>query len=217
MSYRTRVLLADDHPVVAQGLASLLHDEFQIVGVADDGHSLVRMALETNPDVIIADISMPHLSGLDALRQLHAERSDIRFVFLTMHAVPALAAAALREGAAGFLLKQSAGEELIAAIHQVMAGRVYITPRIAGDLIAALTQPEAAMADRITPRQRDVLRLVAAGQTMKQVAAALHLSRRTVESHKYEMMQTLGIATTAELIRFALDNGIVSPSTVLAD
>jgi DNA-binding NarL/FixJ family response regulator len=212
MSHPT-VLIADDHPVVTQGLVSLLEDEFEIVGIVGDGRALIDAAKARRPDAIVADISMPVLSGLDALRRLTADGLCLKFIFLTMHADAELAGEAFRAGASGYLLKQSAGDELITAIHEVMQERVYLTPRIAKDVLTTMALPAARPVDGLTPRQRDVLRLIADGRTMKEVAAALNLSRRTVETHKYEMMHSLGIATTAELIRYAVQHGIVGATS----
>src|SRR5262249_51568737 len=160
---------------------------------------LVDAARALRPDVIVTDLAMPVLSGLDALRRLQAEGVDCKVVFLTMHAEAHLAGEALRAGAAGYVLKHSAGEELIRAIRDVLQGLVYVTPRVATEVMATLAGRPAQPAVELTPRQRDVLRLIAEGRTMKEVAAALRLSRRTVETHKYEMMHALGMRTTAEL------------------
>ena len=207
---RTRVLLADDHTIVAQGLVSLLQNEFEFVGTVADGRALVEAARQLRPDVIVADIAMPVLSGLDALRRLRAGGVDVKVIFLTMHADAHLAAEALRAGASGYVLKHSAGEELSRAVREVLRGGLYLTPLIARDVLAILSGPPAAPPAGLTPRQREVLALVAEGRTMKQVAAALGLSRRTVETHKYDLMQALGVGTTAELIRYALDHGLVA-------
>jgi len=203
------VLLADDHQIVAEGLAKLLKDSYDLVGIANDGQQLLDAARKHRPDAIVADMSMPVMSGLDAMRQLRAEGIESRFLFLTMHGDPALAAEALRAGASGYLLKQSAGKELAKALRDALLGKVYLSPAISTAALAALggTPPPEG---RLTPRQREVLRLVAEGKAMKEVAAALNLSRRTVESHKYEMMQTLGVETTAELIHYAFRHGLVA-------
>lgn len=210
---KTKVLLADDHTIVAEGLRSLLEGEFELVGSVSDGRALLEAARNLNPDVIVADISMPLLNGLDAARQLKRDGATAKIVFLTMHAEAQLAAEAFRAGASGYLLKSSAGEELIAAIHEVTKGRAYVTPLITKDvlsfLIGAARQPEQP-AIKLTPRQREVLQLVAEGRTMKEIASILNISTRTVESHKYEMMETLGVQTNAELVQYAIKLGLVS-------
>ena len=205
---RTTLLIADDHAVVAQALAEMLARAYDVVAIVNDGVEVVEAARRLRPDVIVSDLSMPGLSGLDALRRLKAEGVRTRVIFLTMYDDPALAAEAMRAGASGYLLKQAAGEELLAAIRDVVAGRVYVSPQLAGDVIASIASPKPASDDKLTLRQREVLRLVAQGKSMKEVAAVLHLSPRTVETHKYEMMQSLGVRTTAELIRFAYQHGM---------
>jgi DNA-binding NarL/FixJ family response regulator len=207
---RARVLLADDHTIVAEGLKSLLKDQFELVGSVSDGGQLIDAARKLRPDVIVTDLSMPVLSGLDALRRLKAERLEPRVIFLTMHADARIAAEAFRAGASGFLLKQSAGEELVSAIEDVLQGRTYLTPLITKDVIANLTTPAAGAEPVLTPRQREVLRLLADGKRMKEIAATLGISTRTVETHKYEMMQALGVGSTAELVRYALTHGLTN-------
>jgi DNA-binding NarL/FixJ family response regulator len=206
---RPTVLLADDHPVVAEGLASLLRDEFTLVGTMTDGAGLLEAARRLRPDVIVTDISMPRMSGLDALRRMREEGLPGKVIFLTVHADVRLAAEALRAGAAGFVLKDAGGKELIAAVREVLRGRTYVTPRLAPDVLASLARPEASP-DRLTVRQREVLRQIAEGRTMKEIGAALGLSTRTVEGHKYQMMQALGVETTADLIRHALEHGLTT-------
>jgi len=212
---KPRVLLADDHTIVAEGLRSLLEDEFEFVGAVSDGRALLDAAQKLKPDVIVADISMPLLNGLDAARQLKREGVTAKIVFLTMHAEAQLAAEAFRAGASGYLLKSSAGEELIAAIHEVIKGHAYVTPLITKDvlsfLMGAARQPDQP-AVKLTPRQREVLQLIAEGRTMKEVASILNISSRTVESHKYEMMEALGVQTNAELLQYAIKIGLVSVS-----
>jgi DNA-binding NarL/FixJ family response regulator len=207
---RARVLLADDHAIVAEGLVGLLRGEFELVGAVGDGRALVEAVRELRPDIVVADISMPLISGLEALRRLRAEGIGVKVVFLTMHTDAHLAGEALRAGASGYVLKHSAGEELIRALHEVQRGLVYLTPLIAGAVVTTLAERGEGAGPRLTQRQRDVLRLVAEGRPMKEVAAKLGLSRRTAETHKYQMMQTLGLHTTAELIRYALDHGLTS-------
>jgi DNA-binding NarL/FixJ family response regulator len=205
---RTTLLIADDHAVVAQALAAMLARAYDVVGIVNDGVEVIEAARRLRPDVIVSDVSMPGLSGLDALRRLKAEGVRTRVIFLTMYDDAALAGEAMRAGASGYLLKQAAGDELHTAIREVTAGRVYVSPQIAGHVIAAMSTPKTRADERLTLRQREVLRLVAQGKSMKEVAAVLRLSPRTVEAHKYEMMQSLGVHTTAELIRFAYQHGM---------
>jgi DNA-binding NarL/FixJ family response regulator len=209
MKRRPKVLLADDHAIVAEGLATLLKDYFDLVGTVGDGSALIDAARKLLPDVIVADIAMPVMSGLEALRRLRAVKNDAKVIFLTMHTDAELATEAFRAGASGYVLKHSAGEELIAAIREVLQGRIYLTPLITKDVITTLTEPAPKPAMKLTPRQRDVLRLIAKGRRMKEIAAILELSTRTVESHKYEMMRSLGVESTAELVRYAIQIGLV--------
>lgn len=208
---RPRVLLADDHKIVADGLVSLLKEHFELVGSVCDGGALVDAVRQARPDVIVTDIAMPGLSGLDALRRLKSERLAVKCIFLTMHADAQLATEAFRAGASGYVLKQSAGDELIGAIHEVLQGRTYLTPLITKDVLTSLTLPADEPAVTLTPRQREVLRLIAEGKRMKEIAASLQLSTRTVETHKYDMMRTLGVQSTAELVRYAMRHGLVGP------
>ena len=203
---KNTVLLADDHAIVMEGVARLLQEQgFDIVGTVSDGHRLVEAAKRLRPDVIVTDLTMPGLSGLDVLTRLKAERVDSKIIVLTMHNDSGLATAAMREGAFGFLLKESAGEELLTAIRQVLQGRVYLTPALTRDVMERMAGLPGALERQLTPRQRDVLRLIVKGQRMKEIAANLGVSTRTVETHKYEMMQALGLHSTAELVRYALD------------
>jgi DNA-binding NarL/FixJ family response regulator len=208
---RPRILLADDHKMFAQGLRSLLEDEFELVGTVTDGQALIEAARELDPDVIVVDISMPVLNGLDAVRQLKKEGTPARIIFLTMHADDSLVAEAFRCGGSGYVLKQSAGEELISAIGQVLAGHEYVTPLVATESARGLSKgSDRTQTLRLTPRQREVLQLIIEGCTMKEIAARLGISTRTAESHKYEMMQGLGVESTAELIQYALKLGLTS-------
>jgi DNA-binding NarL/FixJ family response regulator len=207
--------LADDHTIVAEGLTSLLTAEFELVATVGDGRALVEAADRLRPDVIVTDISMPTLNGLDAIRELRKAEAGARVVVLTMHADERLVTEAFRAGASGYVLKQSAGEELISAIHEALEGKLYLTPLIRKDLGTVLKEARGRTGDlgagRPTPRQREVLRLIAEGRTMKEVAAILNISTRTAESHKYDMMRELGVETTAELVQFAVKIGLVAP------
>jgi DNA-binding NarL/FixJ family response regulator len=208
---RTKVLLADDHQMFSQGLQGLLEDEFELVGTVADGQALVEAAQRLDPDVIVVDISMPVLNGLDAVRQLKAQGVRAKIVFLTMHADDRLLAEAFRCGGTGYVLKQSAGEELILAIRQVLAGHKYVTPLIATEWAQDISQSmDGAKKSTLTSRQREVLQLVIEGCTMKEVATRLGISTRTAESHKYEMMEGLGVDNTAELIQYAIKLGLTS-------
>jgi DNA-binding NarL/FixJ family response regulator len=207
---RTKVLLADDHAIVAEGLATLLKGHFDLVGTVSNGNELIEAARKLRPDVIVADIAMPVLSGLEALRQLKAARSAAKVIFLTMHADAQLATEAFRAGASGYVLKLSAGEELISAIHEVLHGRTYLTPLITKDVMATLAEPTSRTVVKLTPRQTEVLRLIAEGKRMKEIGAMLELSTRTVETHKYEMMRVLKVESTAELVRHAIQIGLVA-------
>jgi DNA-binding NarL/FixJ family response regulator len=210
---KTKVLLADDHAVVAQGLEALLKETFELVGVVQDGRALVAAAETLRPDVIVTDISMPLLNGLDAIRQIRARRPDTKLIVLTMHPETELAVDAFRAGASGYLLKVSPAEELITAIQQVALGRAYVTTLLSKDLITLLieaAQKAPGGGSALTPRQREVLQLIAEGRTMKEAAAILHISPRTAESHKYEMMQALGVDTTAALIQYAVRAKLVA-------
>jgi DNA-binding NarL/FixJ family response regulator len=207
------VLLADDHTVVAEGLRSLLAPHFDVIGLVSDGRELVAAAKALDPDVIVLDISMPALSGIEAARQMRAANVRAKLVFLTMHREAAYAIQALAAGASGFVLKHSAASELVTAIQEVLKGGKYITPQIAGDVLEAMNRGTAAgvsAGDDLTPRQREVLQLVAEGRSAKQIAAALKISRRTAEFHKARLMETLRVHNTAELIQYALRMGVSS-------
>jgi DNA-binding NarL/FixJ family response regulator len=205
---RIRLLIADDHVMFAQGLVSLLRDEFELLGTAGNGEELVEATLRLEPDVILVDISMPVLNGFDAVRRIRASGSQTNIVFLTMHDDATLLAEAFRCGASGYILKHAAGEELVNAIRAVARGNNYVSPLVTNvpeDPLQAHPQKTT-----ITPRQREVLKLISRGLTMKEIASQLNISTRTAETHKYEMMQTLGVETTADLIRYSLKLGLIS-------
>lgn len=207
---RPRVLLADDHTMVAEGLGRLIADAAELVGQVGDGTQLVEEALRLRPDIIVSDITMPGLSGIDAMRRLRTAGVTAPFIFLTVHAEPRLAAEAMRSGAGGYLLKHAAGEELFDALRAVGDGRTYVTPLIARDLLDRLGEPAPPTADNLTSRQLEVLRLIARGKRMKEIAWELQLSIRTVEDHKYHMMQALNVDSTADLVRFAVRANLVA-------
>jgi len=211
-THRPRILVCDDHLLVAEALKSLLTPEFDLVGVVEDGRALIEAAGRLRPDVIVADITMPRLNGIDALVQLRQGGDHTPVVFLTMHPDVTFARRALEAGASGFVLKHSAPVELVAAIHAALEGRTYLTPRIAGEVLDSLKQEPGTAADPVvllTPRQREILQLVAEGRSAKEIASTLSISARTVEFHKYQMMEKLGLRTNAELIHFAIKHGLV--------
>ena len=210
---RPRGVLADDHRMVAEGLKSLLSPDFDLVDVVEDGRALIAAAKRLRPDVIVADITMPRLNGIDALVQLKKDNPSVKVVFLTMHQDVAYARRALEAGASGYVLKHSAPAELIAAMRAAVNGQTYLTPALAGAVLQAIQQePQMASdpASRLTPRQREILQLLAEGRSAKEIADALAISARTVEFHKYQMMETLGLHHSAELFHFAIKHGLVA-------
>ena len=213
---KPRLLIADDHKIFAEGLKRLLNPDFDIAGVVEDGRELVAAAEKLRPDAIVADISMPMLNGIDALRQIKKRHPEIKVVILTMHPDAAYAASAFKEGASGYVLKNSAPDELISAIREGLKGRTYVTPLIAGKLLHAYgsgsqSETVADTALGLSSRQREVLQLLAEGHSAKEIATILNISTKTVEHHKYRMMEDLGIKSTAELIRYAVKQGIAQP------
>jgi len=206
---KPRVLLADDHRVVTEGLKAILAEEFELVGIVEDGRAMVAAASKLRPDVIVADISMPHLNGIDALALLKRDNPEVRVVFLTMHRDAAYARRALEAGASGFVLKHSAPAELVLAVRAALQGRTFITPDLAAEVFRTAKDKDANPLAELTPRQREILQLLAEGKSAKEIAAALSLSARTVEFHKYAMMESLRIENSAELIRFAIKHGLL--------
>jgi DNA-binding NarL/FixJ family response regulator len=208
---RTRVLLADDHLMLVEALRKVLEAEFDVVGSVGDGLALLDAAGKLRPDVIVLDIAMPLLNGLDAARQLRNSLPAAKLVFLTMNEDPYLVGEAFRAGASAYLLKQGAALELTNAISDVLKGKTYVTPCIAGGLAnISLLDPEAReQAPQPTARQRQVIQLLAEGRSMKEIADLLHITMRTVASHKYRVMEILQIKTSAELVRYAVKHRIV--------
>jgi len=207
---RPRVLLADDHILLLEAFQKMLADDCEVVGTVSNGRDLVAAAGTLRPDVVVLDIAMPLLNGVDATRQLKRERPDVRIVVLTMNEDAELAAAAFRAGAAAYVLKRSAGPELLTAIREVMSGRFYMTPLVTEAVVETMLQsPQSAPAPQLTPRQREIVQLVAEGHSLKEVGAILSISPRTVAFHKARAMEQLHIRTTAELIQYALQNHLV--------
>ena len=207
---RTRVLLADDHELLAGALEKLLASECDVVGMAADGRALVAAARELKPDVIVLDIAMPLLNGLEAGRQIKQLLRNVKLVYLTMNEDPDVAAEAFRAGASGYLLKRSATSELMTAIREVMLGRSYLTPRVTEGVMESLMKGDERMpSQELTPRQREILQLVAEGRSMKEIAAVLNITPRTVAFHKYRLMEQLNVTSTAELVQYAVRRHIV--------
>jgi DNA-binding NarL/FixJ family response regulator len=205
-----RVLLADDHALLLGAFEKLLAGECDVVGQVSDGRSLVAAAEKLKPDLIVLDISMPQLNGLEAGRQIKQKQHDVKLVFVTMNEDADLAAEAFRVGASAYLLKRSAASELATAIREVMLGRSYVTPLVTEPLVGALLRAqERNSAHDLTPRQREVLQLLAEGQSMKEIGSVLKLAPRTVAFHKYRMMEQLKVKSTAELIQYAVKHHIV--------
>lgn len=212
---RARIFLADDHALVAEGIRKLLEEQFDLVGTAADGRALLAGAEELKPDLVLADISLPLLNGLDAARQLKKVMPDAKVIFLTMHADQGFVTEAFRAGASGYVLKQAAASELLFAIQEVLKGRTYISPIVAQHLVERAVSPaETAAAQgfagHLTARQREVVQLIAEGRSTKEIAGTLHISIKTVEFHKTRIIQQLGVRTTAELTKYALTHGLVS-------
>ncbi len=210
---RPRVLLADDHTLVLDGFRKLLEDRCEVVGVAEDGRTLLRMAQELQPDIVTLDISMPQLNGVDAARKLKKILPRTKLIFVTMHADPAYVNEAFKAGASGYLLKRSAGSELLQAIQSVMDGQCYVTPLVAKDLVKSVitgVRPAVSKDEPLTVRQREVLQLVAEGMTVKEIASTLKISPKTVEFHKSQIMTQLDLHTTAELTKYALVHGLIA-------
>jgi DNA-binding NarL/FixJ family response regulator len=214
MMERPRILIADDHQIFLDGLKSLLEDEFEIVSTANNGRMLVEAAEKYRPDIVVSDISMPELNGIEATLQIKKIDPEIKVILLTMHGDATYATRGFDAGASGYVMKQAATQELVSAIREVMRGRTFVTPMIAGELIRSYREEGDIRPDdiraRLTPRQREVLQLLAEGFSIKEVADKLNISSRTVEFHKYKMMAELNLGTSAELVHYAIKHGIIS-------
>jgi DNA-binding NarL/FixJ family response regulator len=208
---RPRVLLADDHMLVIDGLRRILEPECEVVGVVEDGRSLLEAAVRLKPDIILLDISMPLLNGVEAARKLRKTVPDSKLIFVTMHADATYVTGAFRAGASGYVLKRCASMELVSAIQEVLKGRTYITPLVKKDILgdtpgSPLWPGEAS--GELTERQREIVQLVAEGHPVKEIARILHISAKTVAFHKSNVMRRLGLRSTAELTKYALEHGL---------
>ncbi len=213
MNRRPRIVLADDHRLLLDAFQRLLEPQCEIVGTACDGRALIELALKTNPEIIVLDLSMPLLNGMDACAQLRHKLPGVKFVFLTVNEDPDIAAEAIRLGASAFLLKRSASAELILAIECALSGRTYVTPLITKDTPLRVFLDAAARpaAEKLTVRQREVLQLLAEGKLMKEAADILNVTPRTIAFHKYSIMEHIGIKTNAELVQYAVKHSLVTP------
>jgi DNA-binding NarL/FixJ family response regulator len=208
---RPRVILADDHTLLLDAFRKLLMDDCEVVAAVSDGRALLEATATLRPDVVVVDIAMPLLNGIDAARQIKQTLPDTRIIFLTMNEDPDLAAEAFRAGASGYLLKRSAASELQTAIREVVMHRSYVTPLVTEGLMGSMLRGPATRQapQELTPRQREVVQLVAEGHSMKEVGNILNIAPRTVAFHKYRIMEQLNIKTTAELIQFAIKHHII--------
>lgn len=210
-----RILIADDHALVAEACKKLLEAEYEVVRTVTDGRALVRAAAESWPHLIIVDVAMPILNGLDAGEQIKKLLPSVKLVFLTMNHDADLAAEAFRRGASGYLLKTCAASELITAVREVLRGKTYLSPTIARETVDFLVRQDRKLideAERLTPRQREVLQLLVEGKAMKEVADVLKMTARTVAFHKYRIMEKLNAKTNAELVKYAVRNHVISAS-----
>jgi DNA-binding NarL/FixJ family response regulator len=210
---RTSILLADDHTMFCAGLQKLLEPEFEVIGCVQDGRALIKTAVEMKPDLALVDVGMPLLNGLDAGRELKKLMPRVKLIFLTMNPDAEIASEAFRIGASGYLLKNSPGEELLQAVHNVMRGTSYVTPQISHAMEEMfIRDPRSLNRPKVlTDRQREVLQMLAEGQSMKEIAYTLQISRRTVRFHKYKIMEELGIKTNSELVQYAIKHSVISP------
>jgi DNA-binding NarL/FixJ family response regulator len=210
---RAKILIADDHSMVVDGLRSLLEPEYEVVGAVNDGRAVLSESQRLTPDVIILDISMPLLNGLDCTRQLRQAGCTSRILILTMHPDATFAQEAFSAGASGYLLKSSPGSELKKAMQEILLGKTYLSSAVARDAVDVMGRMTSIHDDvwaHLTPRQREVLQLLAEGKSHKQVANILNIAVKTAEYHKYALLDTLGLKTNAELVQYAIRHGIIA-------
>lgn len=207
---RLRFLIADDHAIFAEALRVYLERVYRVIGVVSDGRALIKAALDLKPDIIVADVAMPVLNGLDAARRIKEQAPNTKFIFLTMRDDPNLAAAALELGTIAFVLKHSTGPELLEAIDQVLRGKSYLTPKLRAENWAATKARARQFNKDLTPRQKDIVQLFAEGRSMKQIAGVLNLSEKTVEFHKHHIMESFNLKSNAALVLFALQRDLIS-------
>jgi DNA-binding NarL/FixJ family response regulator len=215
---KPRVLIADDHTLVAEGVEKLLEHEFQLCARVADGRALVRAVEKDKPDIALVDIALPLLNGLDACRQIRKTTPEVKLLVLTMHSEQYFVTEAFRAGVSGYVLKQSLAEELVFAIKEVLKGRLYVSPSVAENLVEQALNPGEIRpsgglqggADKLSARQREVLQLIAEGQSTKEIASTLNVSIKTIEFHKTRIMKQLGVHSTAELTKHAISIGLIA-------
>jgi DNA-binding NarL/FixJ family response regulator len=209
---RIRILLADDHVMISAAFRKLLEPQYEVIGSVEDGRSLLKTATELKPDVVLVDIGMPLLNGLDAARELKKQLPQVKLIFLTMNTDSDIAAEAFRAGASAYLLKNSQASELLQAVHDVVRGLSYVTPQIKRGMEERFIRDPKAVSrpKELTGRQREVLQMLAEGRSMKEIAYVLQISHRTVRFHKARIMEELGITTNSELVKYAMKQGIIS-------
>jgi DNA-binding NarL/FixJ family response regulator len=208
---RPRVLIADDHILIAEALETFLADDFDVIGIVHDGHRLIQAAANLRPDVILADIGMPLLNGLDAAERIKRLLPDVKLIYVTVNRDPALIAEAFRRQASGYLLKTAAASELVTAINEALQGKLYVSPSLVPSLseLTDLVEEPNSLPHKLTERQIEVLQLLAEGRSMKEAAAVLNLTARTVAFHKYRIMHTLSLHNDAEVVQYAMRKHIV--------
>lgn len=203
------VILADDHTLVLEGFRRLLEAQCELLSTVGDGQALLKAVAQQPPDIVILDISMPVMNGIEAARALKSQFPSVKLLFVTMHADPAYIRAAFQAGASGYILKQSLGDELTQALHAVLRGHTYVTPLIAKEVVDGMLNGDSRPLAELTARQQEVLQLIVDGLSAKDIAGKLNISHRTVEFHKAQLMQQLNLHSTVELIKFAMTNGLV--------
>lgn len=203
------VILADDHTLVLEGFRRLLEAQCELLSTVGDGQALLKAVAQQHPDIVILDISMPVMNGIEAARALKSQFPSVKLLFVTMHADPAYIRAAFQAGASGYILKQSLGDELTQALHAVLRGHTYVTPLIAKEVVDGMLNGNSQPLAELTARQQEVLQLIVDGLSAKDIAGKLNISHRTVEFHKAQLMQQLNLHSTVELIKFAMTNGLV--------
>lgn len=203
------VILADDHTLVLEGFRRLLEAQCELLSTVGDGQALLKAVAQQPPDIVILDISMPVMNGIEAARALKSQFPSVKLLFVTMHADPAYIRAAFQAGASGYILKQSLGDELTQALHAVLRGHTYLTPLIAKEVVDGMLNGDSRPLAELTARQQEVLQLIVDGLSAKDIAGKLNISHRTVEFHKAQLMQQLNLHSTVELIKFAMTNGLV--------